>query len=708
LFIQIFDCDFPRDVVRYVHNGNPHLPADRVRLSVLQFTDSAEVVSNDVIMIVHVSPPVNAIFAGVAQPRSLVVDMRRSPLSDVITPDVIQFRYNFSGGSVCTLRFSADGGRFQRQWLMSGSLVTSEGAPVGNLTMDCRDFLMAGFRYRYTSGRPRTAVDYIPLTASIENWTASALTETVFVPVQLLGGAPNSPPTLVRRSGSGYRSSALVADQFVPMLLSRENLTAQDDVTQSDDLLLSVLSPLPDFDVPSRGYFVHRRAPWKPIVAFWQRDLQQGSVAFRSPTVGISALGTRVDVILIATDGYFVSSERLRLPITVRPTKPSGPKVIQNRGLTVVRGGSACLGAGCLRIADTGGLDRVDVRVLRGGPLHGNLTLGVHSTADSFRWNSIQRCDVVYHHHPDSADNSDEFFLRISNGRRSVRTRIAIQILPGTASPPRLKLNDPTEVRQYGYAQLTILHLDTSKRGFSHSSSDVEYTITSSPRHGQVLMMYRPMTRGRPVTSFTQLDLDKGHIWYHHLGRSSPLRDSFRFLLRIKTSPTTGMTADGERIHEIIVRPHAKDFPPRLVTRSAAALTVRETDVQPIRRETFRYRDVEHPDEDVVLVVTCQPFVVGSTLTLDAGVVAYHDEAAFRDKNSSIVPLRTFTQSMIDGGMVAYVPPMNDIGPHPLNVQFIYSVSDLHGNFEVDQTFDVTVLPVNNQVRLFEQSSDVI
>ena len=55
---------------------------------------------------------------------------------------------------------------------------------------------------------------------------------------------------------------------------------------------------------------------------------------------------------------------------------------------------------------------------------------------------------------------------------------------------------------------------------------------------------------------------------------------------------------------------------------------------------------------------------------------------------------------MIDGGMVAYVPPMNDIGPHPLNVQFIYSVSDLHGNFEVNQTFDVTVLPVNNQVNV--------
>ena len=543
-------------------------------------------------------------------------------------------------------------------------------------------------------------MDYIPLTATVENWTASAITESVFVPVRLVGGSTNSRPTFVRRSG--YRLRALVADQFVPMLLTSENLTARDDVTQSDDLLLSVLSPLPDFDVQSRGYFVHRRAPWKPIVAFWQRDLVHGSVAFRAPTVGVSPGGTRVEAVLVAIDGHFVSSERLRLPITVRAVRPVGPKVVHNRALAVVQGGSVCVGPDSLRITDAGGLDRIEVRVLRGGPLHGNLTLGDNIIAGSFGWNHIDHCDVVYHHYPDVADENDEILLRISNSRRSVRSRLMIRVLPGVVPAPRLKLNEPTEVRQHGHAQLTTLHLDTPARGFTHSSSDVLYTVTSEPRYGQLLMMYRPMTRGQPVNSFTQLDLDKGHIWYHHFARSSPLRDSFRFLLRITTSPTTSLTTDMERIHEIIIRPHTRDYPPRLVTHSAAALTVRETDVQQIRRETFRYRDDEHPDEDVVFVVTCQPFVVGSSVTLDAGIIAYHDDAAFRDKNSSIVPLRTFTQSMIDGEMVAYVPPMNDIGPHPLKMQFIYSVSDLHGNFEVDQTFDVTVLPVNNQVPFSE------
>jgi len=102
---------------------------------------------------------------------------------------------------------------------MSGELVSSDGVPVGNLSIDCRDFLIAGFRYRYSAGRPRTAVDYIPLTASVDSWVASAITEAVFVPVRLVGGSANSPPSFLRPSR--YRSSTLVADQFVPMLLQR-------------------------------------------------------------------------------------------------------------------------------------------------------------------------------------------------------------------------------------------------------------------------------------------------------------------------------------------------------------------------------------------------------------------------------------------------------------------------------------------------------
>jgi len=62
---------------------------------------------------------------------------------------------------------------------------------------------------------------------------------------------------------------------------------------------------------------------------------------------------------------------------------------------------------------------------------------------------------------------------------------------------------------------------------------------------------------------------------------------------------------------------------------------VRETDVLVLSRRELHYED-SAAEQDVIYVVTCRPYVVAnSSLTLDAGHIAYHDRAQFRDKNSS-------------------------------------------------------------------------
>ena len=45
---------------------------------------------------------------------------------------------------------------------------------------------------------------------------------------------------------------------------------------------------------------------------------------------------------------------------------------------------------------------------------------------------------------------------------------------------------------------------------------------------------------------------------------------------------------------------------------------------------------------------------------------------------------------------VAYMPPIEDIGPEPLSVQFVFSVSDHHGGTVAGLVFNITVTPVNN------------
>ena len=46
---------------------------------------------------------------------------------------------------------------------------------------------------------------------------------------------------------------------------------------------------------------------------------------------------------------------------------------------------------------------------------------------------------------------------------------------------------------------------------------------------------------------------------------------------------------------------------------------------------------------------------------------------------------------------VAYMPPMQDVGPHPRHVHFAFSVSNQHGGTLYGICFNITILPVDNQ-----------
>ena len=124
----------------------------------------------------------------------------------------------------------------------------------------------------------------------------------------------------------------------------------------------------------------------------------------------------------------------------------------------------------------------------------------------------------------------------------SVRTRVVISVLAWWSDNITLGSNEPTEVRQRGYAQLTSLRVDSTSGG--PGPDLVRYTVTRPPRCGRLLTMYRPMTRGRPISDeFTQLDLDRGHVWYQHLDLCAALRDSFRFVLGLRTSAKNASTS---------------------------------------------------------------------------------------------------------------------------------------------------------------------
>lgn len=46
---------------------------------------------------------------------------------------------------------------------------------------------------------------------------------------------------------------------------------------------------------------------------------------------------------------------------------------------------------------------------------------------------------------------------------------------------------------------------------------------------------------------------------------------------------------------------------------------------------------------------------------------------------------------------VAFMPPVEDIGPEPLLVLFVFSVSDQHGGTIPGLVFNITITPVDDQ-----------
>lgn len=54
-------------------------------------------------------------------------------------------------------------------------------------------------------------------------------------------------------------------------------------------------------------------------------------------------------------------------------------------------------------------------------------------------------------------------------------------------------------------------------------------------------------------------------------------------------------------------------------------------------------------------------------------------------------------QHAVNHMKVAFMPPVEDIGPEPLLLQFVFSVSDQQGGTISGLLFNITVIPVDDQ-----------
>ncbi|XP_070764752.1 FRAS1-related extracellular matrix protein 1b [Enoplosus armatus] len=686
---QVFDCSFLEDEVKYVHNGSPQLDEDTVMLRVYRFTSSDTLVETVVL-------PVRVVDSG-----SGVVELGSAPLvvpqfyglSNAIDGSVLNIRT--SADLICTVRLMTsdtsvpalgqlvrEEDSTQRKGRQTAALCPGnkpclhDNKEVRFLKTSCQDFLSSGLKYQHLSP-PSPEIDYIPIRVELREQATRALleTESVWLPVLIHGAMQNQPP-----QAAFMASFILEVDQFILTPLTTAALDAKDHETPQERLVFEVTVP------PAEGYITHLDDHTKPITSFTWLDLHEMKVAYQPPNSSQSHR-RNYEVEFQVIDGSYMTSAPIMVHMSIRTAETNAPRVSWNMGLDLLEGQSRPITWEQLQIVDSDNMDAVYL-VAVDGPLHGLLSVR-GGKAFMFRVRDL-RDGVVVYHHSDSDTTRDHIVFRISDGRHSIRHKFPINILPKDDSPPFLINNVAVEVQEGGAVRLEEYVLLASD--LDSSDDYILYQMVSGPRAGQLVRKTSTHETGVPVDSFLQRDLIQGQIYYQHSGEEQ-FEDSFDFTLSDSHQPPNLSQTYTVVVHVFPV----KDQLPVEVSGSVRSLTVKETEVVYVTPAHLHFTDREHPDADLTYVITRPCFGPLRPGLMDAGRLFYTDSTNSMKRDHMVPVLKSFTQHAVNHMKVAFMPPVEDIGPEPLFVQFVFSVGDHHGGAVAGLLFNITVTPVDDQ-----------
>uniref|UniRef100_A0A667XBE3 Fras1 related extracellular matrix 1b n=1 Tax=Myripristis murdjan TaxID=586833 RepID=A0A667XBE3_9TELE len=685
---QVFDCHFLQDEVRYVHNGSPLLDRDAVMLRVYRFTDSDTLVQTVLLSVRVVDSPSGLLQLGssplvVPHFYGLSNTVDRSVLSVQTRPDLactVRLMDSDTGApALGQLVTEEDSAQRKGQSHLETAVLCPGNKPCPHATkevrflkMSCQEFLSSGLKYQHLSP-PSPEIDYIPIRVELREQASRALlevkSEALWLPVLIHGAMQNQPP-----QAAFMASFILEVDQFILTPLTTAALDATDHETPQERLVFNVTVP------PAEGYITHLDDHTKPSGSFTWLDLHEMKVAYQPPNSSL-AHRRNYEVEFQAIDSSFMSSPPFLVHISIRASETNAPRVSWNMGLDLLEGQSRPITWEELQIVDNDNINAVFL-VAVDGPLHGRLTVR-GGRAFMFRVADLKAGAVVYHH-SDSDTTRDHIVFRISDGRHTTRHKFPINILPKDDSPPFLINNVAVEVQEGGAVRLEEFMLLAAD--LDSSDDYILYRIDSAPRAGQLVRRSNAQQAG----DFLQRDLIQGQIYYQHSGEEM-FEDAFDFTLSDSQQPPNLSH------RHVSTRGSQDDQLPVEARGTVRSLTVRETEVVHLTQAHLHFTDREQPDADLAYVITRPCFSPVHPGLMDAGRLFYTDTSSSMKKDPMVPVLKSFTQHAVNHLKVAFMPPVEDIGPEPLLVQFVFSVSDQHGGSVSGLLFNITVTPVDNQ-----------
>ncbi|XP_029461659.1 FRAS1-related extracellular matrix protein 1 isoform X2 [Rhinatrema bivittatum] len=701
---QVFDCRFHPHEVKYTHNGCPILDEDEIMLRVYRFTANETFTRTFILQVKLLEPDCNVIKMG-----SMALEVSEFyGLSNAIDKNVISFDYDRKINLECTIRMAyletllpshgqvvigepekekPRGDQPHSFFLTSsyrpGPRCRSGGCLLGVKKIDtvlkvsCEEFLSMGIRYQHLSP-PSPNVDYIPIRLDLTDSRSRTIhkSEHAWLPVHIRAAIPNQIPRAAFMS-----MFILEVDQFILTPMTTATLDAEDSETPKPLLIFNITEP------PLQGFITHLSDHTKPITSFTWRDLNEMLIAYQPPNSSHTER-RNYEVEFEVHDFFFERSSPITVHISIRPADTNAPRVSWNMGLDLLEGQSRPISWEQFQIVDNNDIDAVHL-VIVDGLQHGRITIR-GGKGFMFTVNDI-KAGVVCYHHDDSDSMKDFVVFRIFDGRHSIRHKFPINILPKDDSAPILITNVVIELCE---GQTILIQASMLQASDMDSSDDyIYFNITRPSQAGEIVKKPGPDVVGYPVTGFLQRDLFNGIIHYHHLG-GEVFEDSFEFILSDSHDPPNLSEPQTVILHITPV----DDQLPKEATGTLRHLVVKETEIVHLTKKQLHFIDMESPEKELVYTISTPPFFTSIYGRLDGGKLVMVDTLPKLKKDPAALMLRSFTQYAINYMKVAYMPPLLDIGPDPQQVQFVFSVSNQHGGTLHGICFNITVLPVDNQV----------
>ncbi|XP_071971616.1 extracellular matrix organizing protein FRAS1 [Engystomops pustulosus] len=290
------------------------------------------------------------------------------------------------------------------------------------------------------------------------------------------------------------------------------------------------------------------------------------------------------------------------------------------------------------------------------------------SQGSSFTYQDILDELIVYI--PESgASHSDEFRFSLSDGRYTNTGTLHFTIEPKRKEPPRLAVNRGLQISAGSTATISDQHL----KGTDVDSDDAKlrYIIKRDPAVGKLQISKNnnlvPISVKGPVTSFTQMDVNKGYIQYKHSKGESG--GSFSFKFEVVDSENNTLIDQSFYISILEDR-----LPPSITANSG--LTLDENTWKKITTQQLSATDRDSEPRELLFRITRQPSL-----------------GHLEHISSPGIKINSFSQADLESRSIHYI---HTSAEEKHADDFSFTVSD--GVNEVAQTFYITINKVDDSL----------